>query len=129
MDMRLKTMPYEIDGHKLRLCCNMAVLADLQEENASGAGLTTILDVRRSLRSFTQLLAAMINEAADAAGLDLHYTAKDIARRVDWADFQRLKEDVFGLFFAAVEADAPAAEDTQAEDSAEKKEEASKVQA
>ena len=31
IDMRLERVPFEFDGHTFQLCCNMNVLADVQE--------------------------------------------------------------------------------------------------
>ena len=66
------------------------------------------------LRSFNRLFAALVNEAANAAGLDVRYTDKEIGRKLGWKDFQRYKDDVFALFIAAIsdesgeDADQPA---------------------
>ena len=98
MDLRLKTLPFEYGGHKLQLCCNFNVLADLQ---ANGE-LEEMLDEKRSFRNFTRLLAALVNEAANAAGLDLSVTDREIGRAVSWTEFRRIQGDVFGLLFAAV---------------------------
>ena len=98
MDLRLKTLPFEYGGHNLQLCCNFNVLADLQ---ATGE-LEDMLDQKRSFRNFTRLLAALVNEAADAAGLDLSVTDREIGRAVSWQEFRRIQRDVFGLLFAAV---------------------------
>lgn len=112
MDLRLKTLPFEYGGHKLQLCCNFNVLADLQ---ATGE-LEDMLDQKRSFRNFTRLLAALINEAADAAGLDLTVTDREIGRAVSWKEFRRIQGDVFGLLFAAVMApDDDEAEQTEEE--------------
>lgn len=98
MDLRLKTLPFEYGGHKLQLCCNFNVLADLQAADE----LDEMLDEKRSFRNFTRLLAAMVNEAANAAGLDLSVTDREIGRTVSWKEFRRIQGDVFGLLFAAV---------------------------
>ena len=80
MDVRLKTLPFTYGGHRLRLCCNMNVLADLQESG----GLEPLLDANRSFRSYIRLLTAMLNEAADEAGIDLHATEREVGRKVRW---------------------------------------------
>ena len=98
MDIRLKTVPYEYCGHKLNLCCNMNVLADLQEEGS----LDALLDGTKSLRSFNMLMAAMINDAADADGVDLHVTHREFGRTSGWKDFAKLRSDIFGLLISAV---------------------------
>ena len=117
MDLRLKTLPFEYGGHTLQLCCNFNVLADLQ---AAGE-LEEMLDEKRSFRNFTRLLAALVNEAANAAGLDLSVTDREIGRAVSWKEFRRIQGDVFGLLFAAVmdpdddEAEQPEEETTEEE--------------
>lgn len=98
MDIRLKTVPFEYGGHCLNLCCNMNVLAELQETG----GLDPLLDEKRSFRSFTRLLAAMVNEAADSAGIGLVVTDREIGRSVSWKEFRKLSGDIFGLLAAAI---------------------------
>lgn len=110
MDVRLKTMPYEIDGQKLTLCCNMDVLADLQEQSGE---LQELLESRRSMRSYLRLLAAMINSELRARGQDASYTDAELGRRIGFGEFRKNSADVFGLFISAVEADEP--EDAEAE--------------
>ena len=73
MDCRLKTMPYEIDGHELTISCNMNVLADLQEQYGD---VEELLDSERSMRSYLRLLAAMINNALREQGKAASYTAE-----------------------------------------------------
>ena len=112
MDLRLKTLPFEYGGHTLQLCCNFNVLADLQ---ANGE-LEEMLDEKRSFRNFTRLLAALVNEAANAAGLDLSVTDREIGRAVSWKEFRCIQGDVFSLLFAAVMApDDDEAEPTEEE--------------
>lgn len=104
MDVRLKTMPYEIDGQKLTLCCNMDVLADLQEQSGE---LQELLESRRSMRSYLRLLAAMINSELRARGQDASYTDAELGRRIGFREFRKNSTDVFGLLISAVEADEP----------------------
>lgn len=110
MDVRLKTMPYEIDGQKLTLCCNMDVLADLQEQSGE---LQELLESRRSMRSYLRLLAAMINSELRARGQDASYTDAELGRRIGFREFRKNSTDVFGLLISAVEADEP--EEAEAE--------------
>lgn len=98
MDIRLKTVPFEYAGHQLKLCCNMNVLAELQENG----GIEPLLDESRSFRSFMRLLAAMVNEAADSAGIGLVVTDREIGRAVSWKEFRKMSGDVFGLLVAAI---------------------------
>lgn len=99
MDMRLKTMPYEIDGKNLTLSCNMNVLAELQEEYGD---LMQFLETNRTMRSFLQLLAAMINDALDADGSDVRYTPDQLGRKLGWKEFRRCGTQVFDLFISSV---------------------------
>ena len=110
MDVRLKTVPYEYCGHKLNLCCNMNVLADLQEEGS----LDALLDEKRSMRSFNMLMAAMINDAARADGVDLHVTHREFGRTSGWKDFAKLRSDIFGLLISAV-ADPDSGDESEGE--------------
>lgn len=110
MDVRLKTMPYEIDGQKLTLCCNMDVLADLQEQSGE---LQELLESHRSMRSYLRLLAAMINSELRARGQNASYTDAELGRRIGFREFRKNSTDVFGLLISAVEADEP--EDAEAE--------------
>lgn len=110
MDVRLKTMPYEIDGQKLTLCCNMDVLADLQEQSGE---LQELLESRRSMRSYLRLLAAMINSELRARGQDASYTDAELGRRIGFREFRKNSGTVFGLLISAVEADE--SEDAEAE--------------
>lgn len=109
MDIRLKELPFSICGCDLTLRCNMNVLADLQE----AGHLDKMLDGSMALRSFNRLLAAMVNEAADAEGVDLCVTDRDIGREVSWTEFQRIRGDVFGLLVAAVAVPEDEAEEEQ----------------
>lgn len=111
MGVRLKTMPYEIDGQKLTLCCNMDVLADLQEQNGE---LQELLESRRSMRSYLRLLAAMINSELRARGQDASYTDAELGRRIGFGEFRKNSGMVFGLLISAVEADEPEAAEKNA---------------
>ena len=112
MDMRLKELPVWMDGQRYVLRCNMNVLAELQE---SCGGLGSLLESKMGLRSFNRLFAALVNEAADAAGLDVRYADKEIGRKLGWKDFQRYKDDVFALFIAAISDDGDEDADQPAE--------------
>lgn len=105
MDCRLKTMPYEIDGHELTLSCNMNVLADLQEQYGD---VDELLDSERSMRSYLRLLAAMINNALREQSKAASYTAEAIGQRIGYHEFRRTSGDVFGLLVSSViDPDAP----------------------
>lgn len=105
MDCRLNTMPYEIDGHKLTLRCNMNVLADLQEQYGD---VEELLDSRRSMRSYLRLLAAMINNELREQGKAAAYTAEALGQRIGFREFRRTSGDVFALLVSSViDPDAP----------------------
>lgn len=95
-DVRLKKLPYELDGQQYTLRCNMNVLADVQE--AYGGDLAPALSTRGTLRSGLEFLAAMLNDDADQRGyfepgvteqgypcapvLSKRFTAKALGRRL-----------------------------------------------
>ena len=78
MDMRMKTYPLEFDGKHFELSVNMNVLADLQEQ--ADGDLRGLLERKRSLRLSTELLAACMNDYADAMGWESRYTPKQLGR-------------------------------------------------
>ena len=66
MDIRLKTAPYTFDGMEMTLCCNMNVLADVQEYFDGSFGRA--LEKRRTLQANIVFLTAMINDYLDSIG-------------------------------------------------------------
>lgn len=67
MDIRLKTVPYTFDGQEMTLCCNMNVLADVQEYFDGSFGRA--LEKRRTLKANIVFLTAMINDYFDSMSL------------------------------------------------------------
>ncbi len=104
MDVRLKTMPYEIDGHKLTLSCNMDVLAELQAQDSN---LGQLLDGDRSMRNYLRLMAAMINSELRRQGVDAAYTDGDLGRRISFREFRKNNHAVFAMLVSAVIVDDP----------------------
>lgn len=104
MDVRLKTMPYEIDGHKLTLSCNMDVLAELQAQDSN---LVQLLDGDRSMRNYLRLMAAMINSELRRQGVDATYTDGDLGRRISFREFRKNNHAVFAMLVSAVIVDDP----------------------
>lgn len=104
MDVRLKTMPYEIDGHKLTLSCNMDVLAELQAQDSN---LGQLLDDDRSMRNYLRLMAAMINSELRRQGVDATYTDGDLGRRISFREFRKNNHAVFAMLVSAVIVDDP----------------------
>lgn len=104
MDVRLKTMPYEIDGHKLTLSCNMDVLAELQAQDSN---LKQLLDDDRSMRNYLRLMAAMINSELRHQGVDAAYTDGELGRRISFREFRQNNHAVFGMLVSSVVTDDP----------------------
>ena len=104
MDVRLKTMPYEIDGHKLTLSCNMDVLAELQTQDSN---LGQLLDGDRSMRNYLRLMAAMINSELRRQGVDAAYTDGELGRRISFREFRQNNHAVFGMLVSSVVTDDP----------------------
>lgn len=77
-DIRLKDLPFEYGGKTYRLRCNMAVLADVQEEN--GGKISPALDGRRGMKSALQFLAAMMNDWADEQNWPERFTWRGLGR-------------------------------------------------
>ena len=77
MDIRLKTEKYTFDGREVVLCCNMNVLADVQE--AYGGDITNALN-KGTTKTVLQFFAAMVNDYLDTIGDTRTYTAKEVGR-------------------------------------------------
>lgn len=97
-DIRLKTEPFEFDGKTYQLCCNMAVLADVQE--AYGGKISNALSAKATLKSCLEFLAAMMNDYADLQGWEERYTAKQIGRVLPPARMQEVTDKVMPLVAA-----------------------------
>lgn len=65
-DLRLETLPFEYEGRRYLLRCNMNVLADVQEMN--GGTISPALEGKRGQKTALQFLAAMMNDYADEQG-------------------------------------------------------------
>lgn len=120
MDCRLKTIPFDFDGHQLELAVNMNVLADVQEMN--GGDFSLALRRGSVIRSLIQFLTAAINDAADAQGLDKRYTVRQVGRMISPEAFTAVRAPLMDAVRAAFQP-----EDT--EESAEKKQETTQAQA
>ncbi len=78
MDLRLPTMPFEFNGKTYELCCNMNVLADVQE--AYNGSLMAALRNPSSIKAATTFLSAMLNDCAETNGWPERYTARQVGR-------------------------------------------------
>lgn len=111
MSLKLKELPYEIDGRELTLRCNMSVLADLQDSG----DLLKVLDDDHSFRNFLVLLSTLVNEALREGGSADYYSPDDLGARLSYADFKRDSGPVFELLIHALvpERDETAAEEPE----------------
>ena len=83
-DIRLEELPFELDGKRYLLRCNMNVLADVQAEY--GGDLGKALEGDSPLKSVTVFLAAMLNDYADEQGWPERWTPRQIGRRFGIGD-------------------------------------------
>ena len=105
MDIRLKTAKYTFDGQEMTLCCNMNVLADVQEMFDG--------NISKALRSATTktivcFLTAMINDYLDSEGSDKSYTVKQVGRLIPPSQLSGVTSLVMDLTTAALRGDEEA---------------------
>lgn len=84
-DIRLDSIPFEIDDKRYELRVNMNVLADVQSE--FGGILMPALNGKNTMRSVLAYLAAMLNDYADEQGWPERFTSRELGRRFGWKDF------------------------------------------
>lgn len=107
-DIRLKTAQYEFDGQLVELCCNMNVLADVEEAFGS---LGSALERGHNVRTALTFLAAMLNEWEDVHGRPKRHTLDSVGRTVPPWKLHDLIDVVMPLVQAALSReDGPAAE-------------------
>ena len=78
--VKMKEIPFELDGKRYKLRCNMNVLADVQE--AYDGDFMSSLNSRQSMKSVLEFLAAMLNDYADEMGWPERFTAKQLGRKL-----------------------------------------------
>ena len=78
--VRMREIPYELDGKRYRLRCNMNVLADVQE--AYDGDFMESLNSKSSMKGILEFLAAMLNDYADEMGWPERFTAKQLGRKL-----------------------------------------------
>ena len=78
--VKMKEIPFELDGKRYKLRCNMNVLADVQE--AYDGDFMESLNSRQSMKSVLEFLAAMLNDYADEMGWPERFTAKQLGRKL-----------------------------------------------
>ena len=94
MDIRLKTEKYTFDGREVVLCCNMNVLADVQE--AYGGDITKALG-KGTTKTILNFFAAMVNDYLDTIGETKSYTAKEVGRLLPPSQLRDISAMVMGL--------------------------------
>jgi len=100
-DIRLKTTPFEFDGKTFQLCCNMNVLADVQE--AYGGSIYNALD--GTTKGLLHFLAAMLNDYAEASGWEERYTFRDVGRALSPSKLADISAMVMGLVTDSLKGD------------------------
>ena len=84
MDIRLESVPFELDGKTYQLRCNMNVLADVQE--LYEGDFASALDGKATMKSALAFLAAMLNDYADEKGWEERFTVRSLGRRFKLTD-------------------------------------------
>ena len=92
-DIRLEELPFEFDGKRWILRCNMNVLADVQA--AYEGNIASALDSDRPYESVLRFLAAMLNDYADEQGWPERYTARQLGRKL--TQWMIPTEEIMGL--------------------------------
>lgn len=97
-DIRMEELPFEFDGKLFQLRCNMNVLADVQER--FDGSIMEALSGGNPMQSVLEFSAAMLNDYADEKGWPERYTAKDVGRRMSFANFPF--KEIMGLVSRAM---------------------------
>ena len=78
--VKMREVPFELDGKRYKLRCNMNVLADVQE--AYDGDFMESLNSKSSMKGILEFLAAMLNDYADEMGWPERFTAKQLGRKL-----------------------------------------------
>ena len=78
--VKMREIPFELDGKRYRLRCNMNVLADVQEEY--DGDFMESLNGKKAMKGILVFLAAMLNDYADEMGWPERFTAKQLGRKL-----------------------------------------------
>ena len=109
--IRLEEKPFELEGKRYLLRCNMAVLEAIEELHGDFEAVMN-LPVRTASLDLLQL---MLNDYADEQGWDEQWTAARLKRRISYAMLMEL--DLVGMLLHAL---APAKKDTTPDAGGEK---------
>ena len=99
--IRLEETPFELEGKRYVLRCNMAVLESVEEQYGTLDALMEV-SVRESSLS---LLAAMLNDYADEQGWEERWTPARLKRKISYAMLREL--DLVGMLFRSVSPSRP----------------------
>lgn len=97
-DIRLEELPFDLDGKRFLLRCNMNVLADVQELH--GGMLSEAMNGKKPTEAILEWMAAMLNDYADEQGWPERYTVKSLGRKISMAMVKKL--DVMGMVTRAL---------------------------
>lgn len=94
--IRLEEKPFELEGKRYLLRCNMAVLETIEEQYGN---LDALMEV--SVReSSLALLAAMLNDYAEEQGWDETWKPAQLKRRISFAMLMEL--DLVSMLFRSL---------------------------
>ena len=94
--IRLEEKPFELEGKRYLLRCNMAVLETIEEQYGN---LDALMEA--SVReSSLALLAAMLNDYAEEQGWDETWTPAQLKRRISFAMLMEL--DLVSMLFRSL---------------------------
>lgn len=94
--IRLEERPFELDGKRYLLRCNMAVLETVEEAHGDFEAVTQLPVRKASL----ELLAAMMNDYAEEQGWDESWTPEQLKKRISYAMLMEL--DLVGMLFRSL---------------------------
>lgn len=108
--IRLEEKPFELEGQRYTLRCNMAVLETIEDAHGDFEAFLKLPVRKASL----ELLAAMMNDDLEQRGLVAIWTPEELKRKLSYAALQAL--DLIPMLFRSIipasAAAAPAEENT-----------------
>lgn len=94
--IRLEEKPFELEGKRYMLRCNMAVLETVEEAHGDFEAVTKLPVRKASL----ELLAAMMTDYAEEQGWDENWTPEQLKKRISYAMLMGL--DLVGMLFRSL---------------------------
>lgn len=99
--IRLEEKPFEVEGKRYLLRCNMAVLETVEDQHGDIEELMK-LSIRQSS---LELLAAMLNDYAEEQGWEERWTPKQLKRKISYAMLMEL--NIVGMLVRALSPSQP----------------------